>query len=65
VLVDAAPSRGDDYIKLDLTRGMRQMSAFCERYDYVYLCILRCRVAHRTMPGKTLERSESFRLPRT
>ena len=24
VLVDAAPSRGDDYIALDLARGMRQ-----------------------------------------
>ena len=28
VLVDAAPSRGDDYIALDLARGMRQKRAF-------------------------------------
>jgi hypothetical protein len=29
VLVDAAPSRGgDDYIRLDLARDMRQMSVF-------------------------------------
>ena len=27
VLVDAASSRGDDHIALDLARGMRQMSA--------------------------------------
>ncbi len=27
-LVDAAPSRGDDYIALDLARGMRQKRAF-------------------------------------
>ena len=27
VLVDAAPSRGDDYIALDLARGMRRICA--------------------------------------
>jgi hypothetical protein len=28
VLVDAAPGRGDDYVRLDPTRDMRQMRTF-------------------------------------